>query len=76
MMKNDSEQIIAEIILDGCPEGAVLQPLEYQDEIRDRYFIHTSRHYYQFGIEGSYAMLLMVKCMLSDQRRDNEPTRT
>jgi len=137
-MKNDSEQIIAEIILDGCPEGAVLQPLEYQDEIRDRYFagwetplapwggfglnsgltvvkdgsrhvlewsgadraivagspdmrdykvaavvkpidtkaspnddradyseafigivfrIHTSRHYYQFGIEGSYAML-------------------
>lgn len=35
-MKN--EQIIAEIDLDGCPEGAVLQPLEYQDELKDRHF--------------------------------------
>jgi len=39
-MKSDSkqEQLVAEINLEGCPEGQVLQPLEKKDEIRKRFF--------------------------------------
>jgi hypothetical protein len=32
------EHVVAEIRLEGCPEGPVLHPLEYDDEIRRRHF--------------------------------------
>ena len=60
-MKNDSEQTIAEIILDGCLEGAVLQPLEYQDEIRDKYFAGWDTPLAPWGGFGLNSGLSVVK---------------
>jgi hypothetical protein len=60
MMQN-SEQIISEINLDGCPEGAVLQPLEYQDEIRDKYFAGWETPLAPWGGFGLNSGLSVVK---------------
>ena len=57
----DSEQIIAEINLDGCPEGVVLQPLEYQDEIRDKYFAGWETPLAPWGGFGLNSGLSVVK---------------
>jgi hypothetical protein len=34
----DQEYVVAEINLEGCPEGPVLQPLEEKDEVYRKYF--------------------------------------
>jgi hypothetical protein len=38
MQRELERQVVAEICLDGCPEGTVLDPMQAEDEIRARYF--------------------------------------